>query len=514
MSSITPIDLPVRRVTVFEDRAEVVREVELTLPAGRSTLRAEDLSPLISDAHLTAQLAQAVEGVQIEDVQLERVLRPITAGGPPDAERREGLLHALDEAERTLAHAERAFSRAVQRRDAALLLLRRFAGQATRALWNTDGAAGWREGMARLEAALDAAERAVAAAEVELSQAAEDHGRRAALIRNAEDRRSHLRACLTLRVAAEQATTLRLQVITVTACALWRPAHEARLTAGRLEWQTFATVWQRTGDDWAGVELILSTDRPGAGAVLPALGQDELRLQQKAVRKRVVLAHREQAARRDDDDAVPGVYDGGEARVFKVADPVHIPSDGRPCRVATGGFEAPAALALVARPEVSPQVCWLARTHNAGADPLLAGPVTLVRDGAYVGAGQIDYLAPGERFDLSFGSDDRWRLRARRSRDTEDRLLARARTHFVTHVELRYAGAEAAQAEVVLRLPISEIEQLKVVPSKQWCTEGLPRPDADGHVVFPVTLQPGDRKELSLGFYFETSGDVVLPDPW
>ena len=505
------ISFPIQRVTVFEDRAEVVREVEVSLPAGRSELVAEDLSPLISDAHITAQLVHAVAGVQVEDVRLERELRPL--GGP--AERRDELLAALDEAERALAHAERGFARAVQRRDAALLLLKRYASQATKTLWNPQGASGWREGLTRLEATLNDAERAVAAAEASRSRAAEDHSRRAALVRASEDRRTRLRARLTVRVFAEQASTVRLQVVTLTACALWRPHHEARLDAsGRLEWHTFATVWQRTGDDWSGVALTLSTDRPGAGANLPGLAADELRLQQKAVKKRVVLAHREQAARRDDEGSMPGVFDGGEARIFRIVDAVDIPSDGRPYRVATGRFEAPASLALMARPEVSPQVCWLARTHNAGTVPLLAGPVTLVRDGGYVGIGQIDYLAPAERFELSFGSDDRWRLRARRSREFEDRLLARGRTHFVTHVDLRYAGAEAAQVEVVLRLPVSELEQLKVVPSKTWCSEGTPRPDADGRVAFPLTLKPGDRKELSLGFYFETSGDVVLPDPW
>ncbi|MEZ4468444.1 MAG: DUF4140 domain-containing protein, partial [bacterium] len=96
MSSPRLITLPIRRVTVFEDRAEVVREIELDLPAGRSEVLAEDLSPLLSDAHLTAQLAEAVPGVHVEDVRFERALRTETA----PAERRAGLLASLDDAER------------------------------------------------------------------------------------------------------------------------------------------------------------------------------------------------------------------------------------------------------------------------------------------------------------------------------------------------------------------------------------------------------------------------------
>lgn len=509
MSDPQIIALPVRRVTLFEDRAELQRRVQVELPAGRSTLRADGLTALMSDSHLTARLAEQRDGVHIEDVRIERLRTAPDLPSRPD-----DLAAALHAAERALAQAERAVALAEQRRDAAQHLMVCYARQAATSLWTPDGAPGWREGLTRFEAALDAAEAALVSARIERRKAAEEHEQRAAQVRETESQLTVLTSRLTLHVFAQQACTVDIEVTGLVPCALWRPSHEARLEGDRLRWSSAATVWQATGEDWDDVELILSTDRPGSGAHLPDLRADTLRLQAKASRRRVVLTHREQAVRRDDDSLVPGIYDGGEARMFSVSEAVSVRSDGRPHRITTHGFEAPARLGLTARPEISPHVFWLAESENHGAVPLLAGPVTLVRDGTYVGIGDLAYVAPGEPFELSFGSDDRFRLQARRTREIEERRLVRDRVHFVTEVDLRYAGAEPVTANVVLRMPVSEIKQLAVQPSKAWCTRWPVQPDADGLISLPTTMQPGESISLSVGFHLDASGDVVLPDPW
>lgn len=503
------IDLPVRRATLFEDRAELLRRVVVELPAGRSTLRAHGLTPLMSDAHLTARFATPVANAHIEDVRMDRVFR-----APDDDARPAQLTDALDAAERALAQAERTVARVEQRRDAALGLLERYARQAAKALWTPEGAPGWREGLTRLESALEAAERALVESRIDRRKAAEVHEKRAAQVHATEGHAPVLTGRISVHVFADAPCTVDLCVTGLVPCALWRPSHEARLDGDQLRWRASATVWQHTGEAWHDVELVLSTDRPGSGAQLPDLSPDRLRLQGKAMRKRIVLKHREQAVRRAEDALVPGIWDGGEARVFTVAERVDVPSDGRPVRVATHAFEAPARISLAARPEVSPQVFWLAATHHLGSAPLLAGPVTLVRDGTYVGVGDLAYVAVGEAFELSFGSDDRFRLTARRTREVQERRLSKDRTHFVTHVELTYAGDAPATANIWLRTPVSELKQLQVQPSKAYCTQWPLRANADGLIEMPVTLAPGEKTTLSVGFYLDASSDVVLPDPW
>ena len=504
------VPLPVTRVTAFEDRAELTRQTTTSLKAGLNRLVARGVTPLTHEAHLGAQTS-------VGRVERIRVVRRLTERGATDPDRLFALAVDLRLAEQALDVARAARGRAEQRRTAASGILGRFAERLARTAWLPDAApARWPDGLDALEQVVDAATTTLAAARAAESEADAAARRQRALVDAAGARRPRPVCDLEIDVFADAAGPATLTVRGVVPCAMWRPSHEAHLREdARLAWTTHGTVWQATGEDWDAIELVLSTDRPGAGATLPEVVADRPALQPKVEKKRIVLEHRTEAARKDDGrDAVPGVYDGGEPRELSPPGRVSIPADGRPHKVAVGGFTTTATLARVCRPELAPHVFWRAALANEAATPILAGPVTLQRDGAWVGQGDVVYVGPGERFEQSFGSDDRWSVRCRRVRRTEERMLAKDRTHFVTEVTLTWAGAGEGEAEVGLRLPVSELRALEIKPSERWCSEGTPHPDEDGLVRLTVRLQPGELRELTVGFVLEKSGDLVLPDPW
>lgn len=504
------VEAPVTAVTAFEDRATLTRVVEVSLPAGHGTVVLRNLTPLISDAHVKARFegdAARVDGVRVE----RRWVPELT----PERQRVDTLRAALAEAERSLTRKERTLARALARREVAWRTLERYARQVTRTLW-TGPAPGAVEQLRQLEEAVARSDGRVDDLRAAREEAANQRDRLSRLVQDA-DRIIMRPVCeLAVRVSSAAGGPATLVVETLVPCALWRPAHEAHLLAdGTVRWTTHATVWQRTGEPWNDVTLTLSTDRPGAGAELPPLHADRLVVQPKQQRKRIQLAHREEQVAADHgEDAVPGVHDGGEPRELRAEGRVSVPSDGRPHRVLTGSFESTAETRLTALPELAGQAFLLARLRNPAPQPLLAGPVTLLRDGGHVGVGELSYVGAGETFELSFGSDDRWRVRSRRERRREERMLGGDRTHFVTFVEVDYGGAGTGEVEVVLRLPVSELEALEVKPSLEWCSEGRPAPDADGLLRLPLKLAAGERRELSVGFWLDRSGDVVLPDPW
>ena len=75
--------------------------------------------------------------------------------------------------------------------------------------------------------------------------------------------------------------------------------------------------------------------------------------------------------------------------------------------------------------------------------PLLAGPVTLLHRGGYVGTGDIPYVGAGENLDVSFGSDDRFAVRFERRRVVEEKLLGKDTRHFVSEVDFFATFMEA-----------------------------------------------------------------------
>ena len=76
-----------------------------------------------------------------------------------------------------------------------------------------------------------------------------------------------------LQVAAASAGELTLNLSYQINGARWEPVYDADLNTetGEIQFKTLAQISQRTGEDWRGVDVTLSTLRPSAGTQLPSL---------------------------------------------------------------------------------------------------------------------------------------------------------------------------------------------------------------------------------------------------
>ncbi len=528
-TTITTAELRLRcpptRVTLYEDRGELLREAVVVLAPGTVSIIVEATTAVVSDRHVTARL-QAIEGgeAHVDDV---RVHRRFIGAVDRTSEARAALAAKVSEADRLVAERLGVYDRARAARAAV---------DASMARWLTLAARSAGNGVAVRPAMEDAMRRF--ADEMKAKDAGVDAGRRAwsdatkaaqalrAQLEPAKAGDDKLVADLVVRASSTTGGRFRLIVQSLVPCALWRPAHEAELLsrsadgAGHVRFTTYASVWQRTGEDWNDIDLVLSTARPGAGAHLPRLDADRLTLRMKTPeeKKTIVVEHREESVAKADRGAgaskAPGVDDGGVPRVLAPAAKVTIPSDGRPKKVAVASFQAAAKLARVAFPELSSLVFLRATLTNEGAQPILAGPVTLLEEGAYTGTGDVLYTGSGEVFDLSLGSDDRFQVRGKRRRIEEEKMLQKNKVHFAQEATISSTATQPERIEVQFRLPLSEVKQLKIAPSPQHTTPSLPPPDEHGVVRTTVDVKPGEEKKLTVGFSFDASGDVRIPDPW
>ena len=135
---------------------------------------------------------------------------------------------------------------------------------------------------------------------------------------------------------------------------------------------------------------------------------------------------------------------------------------------------------------------------HTGDRPLLAGPVALLRDSGPVGHTTTLFVAPGENIVLGFGPDDD--VRVQRSTDSEEETdeVDHWRRRTVTiGIYVSNLGNEAKQLEIVERIPVSEIEHVKVTLQADR-TSGAPRVDDDGLVHWEMELAPRGRLRLNL----------------
>ncbi len=396
-----PIAFPVTAVTCLEDRAHVERTAVLDLEPGVQRLRLGPVSALAVDRTLHAELT-ADHTATVLDV---RIVRDWTPRGPvPSAGEDSALrlrVHALEEEQGTLG-------RRRDRLHARLDLLGRLAADLLREIGEGAGSGEsegprWARELDRVDRERDTHGEQLRTVEARLTDLADELDRTRRAMTLAEEEPAELVGHIELTVESAGAGPAGLRLGHLVPCALWRPAYRAVLDADALTLETDAVVWQRTGEDWSGVRLTLSTARSSLATDPPRLDEDRLTLKDRtAAERRTVDVELREEEIGDLGPAtpvvgLPGVDDGGEARVLVSPAPVSVPSDGRAHRVPVSAFTTDAGSEYACAPELSPLVTQVVRFENRSGHALLAGPVDLVRGSGFSGRGTLDFTAPGAR---------------------------------------------------------------------------------------------------------------------
>ncbi|MFC8919125.1 mucoidy inhibitor MuiA family protein [Streptomyces sp. NPDC057116] len=512
-----PIALPVTAVTCLEDRAHVERTAVLDLEAGVQRLRLGPVGASAVDRTLHAELT-ADHPATVLDV---RMVRDWTPRGPrPPADDDSALrrhLHALEEERDGL-------EQRVERLRTRLDLLGRLATDLLREIGEgagageTDGVR-WNRELDRVDDERDAYGEELRAAEARLAALATEIGEALQGMNLAESEPAELVGHVELTVESSAAGPARLRLSHLTPCALWRPAYRAVLDGDRLTLETDAVVWQRTGEDWSGVRLTLSTARSALATDPPRLGEDRLTLEDRspAERRTVDVELREEEIGDLGPAPVlglPGVDDGGEARVLHAPAPVSVPADGRAHRVPLSSFTTAAGREYACSPELSPLVTEVVRCDNLSGHALLAGPVDLVRGSGFSGRGTLEFTAPGAPVELAFGSRDDHRVVrcTEESRDVSGLTQRTVVTRTLTlHLSRFSAPGERDERVVVVRerVPVSEVSAVEVRLRREGCSPAPDAVDAEGIVRWDVPLAPGGRRTVTLVYEVSAKGKVV-----
>ncbi|MEU6236405.1 mucoidy inhibitor MuiA family protein [Kitasatospora sp. NPDC047058] len=508
------IPLPVTAVTCLEDRSQVERTVTVDLVAGVQRLRLGPVTALAVDRTLRAETSDP--GARVLDARIVRAWTPRSTLPPgPDDSALRHRVHELDQRARREDQLH-------DRLQARLALLAQLSADLLREVGEGAGAGEvervrWARELDRVDAERERYGEELRAVRSRLRDLDEQRSQARNALDQAEEEPAELVAHLDLTVEAATAGPVRLTVGHLVPCALWRPSYRATLAGGTLHLESEAVVWQRTGEDWTGARLTLSTARSALATAPPALTEDVLMLRERSAEERrtVEVELREEAiSTLGPSEAVPGVDDGGEVRVLRAPAPATVPSDGRAHRVPLGAFTAPASSEYACAPELSPLVTQVVRFRNAAGHALLAGPVELVRGSGFTGRGELSFTAAGADAELAFGSSDGYRV----VRETEERqstagLTQRSVTTRTVRLHLsRFSGPEERGEQLVTvreRVPVSEVSAVEVRLRKEDCSPAPDAFDAEGIVRWDLPLGPGAHRTVTLVYEVSASAKVA-----
>ncbi len=338
---------------------------------------------------------------------------------------------------------------------------------------------------------------------------------------------------LAVEIEADAAVSGTLTVRYQMDNANWAPVYDARLSldgdAPMMALVRRARVRQGTGEDWTGIDLVLSTARPSGrtGAPDPRLlfaRIEEMRetrafskgvaadsMVQRAMPAPPPIAEAMMAAPAPQVMAVAQLQ--GETVTYAIPGAVTISGSGEAKQVLIDERDGAVTLEVRATPSLDETAYLYAEFKNASEAPILPGTASLTRDGVFVGTTVLARIAGGETAHLPFGRYDRIKVshaeRERmegeagiiRSRQTEQRRYA---------MTVENLGDKALQVAIRDSMPYAEDEDVEIT------LRADPRPserdvdDRKGALLWRFTLKPGAQREIAHGYDVSYPADVTL----
>ncbi|MGH2514740.1 MAG: mucoidy inhibitor MuiA family protein [Ktedonobacterales bacterium] len=349
-----------------------------------------------------------------------------------------------------------------------------------------------------------------------------------------------LAAIVRIAVATPGAITVELSYLV--AGAGWRPRYDARIETQPpgLHLTQQALVTQHTSELWTQVALTLSTARPAAAQRLPddpdpwyvdvfqptpppmpVVMASAMAAPMAAARSAV----RRQPASFDaaapdfmvEAELVPAEIErSGAAQLFHIPGGVDIPSDGSPHLVTLGEYDVPCQLDYVAMPVVAEGAHRRATARNTTGQVLLPGELHIFQAGPagdeYAGATRLEMTAESAELVLYLGVDDNLTVKRELvERDTDKGSLLQSGVRRVTiGYRVTLGNRTGAPQRVTLkdRLPVPRNERIKLkVLDVKPQPAGRTRLE---QLTWDVQLPPGEERRVEWRFLLESPADVEM----
>ncbi len=530
------VDSKITDVTVYQNRARVIREVTLSLSNGDYSLLFENI-PILSDEtsfHASAdgnsdprilglshQINEHLKTPQEKVAKLEKEITDIEQGRLMGVDyrlavlerKREFLLSLLNQSGQTMTdEIKRSNINAASWNDAY-----QFFGDKLGIL--SDSLRQYRLWSETLKDSLMIQKREVAS------------------LRSTRGNRTRT-VQVDLRCESEGEITIALDYIVSNAG--WVPIYDARLNsdADMVELEMFAEVTQKTGEDWNDVKLTFSTAHPGRSAGpgqigtwfieerTPVYSDGQSRYKRQSRSKKEMEALEEDIVIRGGRAGevaymVDGVRIvdplGGYGPVnlglsigdvtrfaanFETSRKETIISGEIATRAPIATWDLEATTSLICRPKLNQAVFRQVEVTNQFDFPLLRGQVALFAGSDFIGKTSLNELiAPGQTFDLPFGINNN--IDVKRKLVSNKRTVSDDRIKIVRTIEIKLKNWSNSTASITLEepFPVSQDNRIKTKYKKMD-----PKPeqiDKQGKANWDLILEPGEEKVVS--FTFEIS---------
>ena len=500
-------------VTLFPDAAKITRIAQVDLPAGVTKLVLHGLPASLDPASLR------VSALSTGKIELGAVdSRPATTAKTPDT--------ALDAKLLALRTDRASLAVILEALNTKKAMIERFAQAGPERPTNSIEPDKWNATFDQITAAMTANGEDIRQTGERIATIDRD-------LQNLDPARRPLAAPardVVISLSSEAAAAANIALSYSIGGAGWLPLYDAKFDSAKraLDLARRASVHQRTGEDWADVDLTLSTTRTARGTAAPEVVTQNLNFFEPLVvmdaAKPMSLANAPapmaKAVGRMDAAAAP-MAEAIEVKAkselspfsaaYHLAGRFSVPSDSSQKTVLIDSKTLTPKITLKAAPALDPTAFIDLSAANEFDGPLLPGTVSLVRDDTFIGKGQIKFTEGGDSFTLGFGADDKVKIiRAPvKKKENEPVWYNQTKTEtreFKTSVKNLHDFPVSVQ--IIDRIPVSENTSISVEPLP-LTTPPTEKQVGDKRGVMSWTLElaPNESKDIRLAYRLKYPAD-------
>ncbi|MFP4004072.1 MAG: mucoidy inhibitor MuiA family protein [Alphaproteobacteria bacterium] len=521
------VEAPITAVTVFPDRAEVTRTVEIDLPEGEHELVLEDL-PYRLDTRSIRVEGEGTGPLELGAVKVTRKYRGDEARSERERQFREQLQELRDrdqalEDRLTALEAQRKFITGIGAEYPEVMSENIRAGNINPGVWA--------EAWTQIGSGMAGTLKQMQDVKIERRELKEEINK----VQDAFNRFNSGTARRTqaaLAAEAGRALKARLMLSYQVRGAYWRPRYDARLDTGarKVTLVQKGEINQATGEDWTGVRLTLSTARPAIGAERPELGTWFVDVARRddtvsvtGSRKRARDGYASAAPKPEPMEAEeepappppPPQMEAAERRQaavqatdftaeYRIVGRVDVPSDGSAHTFPVTERTLDVDYSVHATPKLSTRAYLIGEMTWKEDAPIPGGQTAIFRDGAFIGNGALETVRPGETFELSFGVDDRVEIDYRKltdKRSSEGLLGGEERITREYRIEVTNRHKEEMPITIEDQMPVPQDERLRVSLTRDTTSPSERDPeDRKGVVAWKDTYKRGETKTITFGY--------------
>ncbi|MEQ1578288.1 MAG: mucoidy inhibitor MuiA family protein [Hyphomicrobium sp.] len=529
-------------VTVFPAGAEVSRVAKVKLEKGEHTLIVQDIAAEAVPGSIRVE-GKATGKLEIGSVDSRRLFVARTDAVNAETERR----RLEDEIEK-LRDDKAVFEAAVQAAETQKTLIGNLAQLPVRPAppaGQAERGEDWAQILSVIATATTGAQRASLDAQVrmrDIDRKIEDLDKKLASLAPPREERTEVKVFVAAATPLEAEIVVSYQVPN----ASWTPLYDARLSSGAksdgpaLTLTRRASISQRTGEPWDDASLTLSTTRPTAGASAPELQPKTVDFEQDIADSRYDKMKRRMSESVEsmdaakpaaapmtvapDGDALGGRGMAGVASpepapvaeqsavvtlapfqaVYEVPGRLSVPNTGEAKRVQLLEETIEPQLTVKTVPKDDAQAYLYAKVAlPKTSSPLLPGPVSLFRDGTFVGTSSLPVLSPGEDHEVGFGTDDLVRVKHSivEEKRGETGLISTSRTDSRNyHITVKNMHDRAVQLVIFDQVPVSQNQEIKVELTGRQAPTRQNVDDKRGVLAWDSKLEPDQEQVLDFGY--------------